>query len=136
MLTEPLVWAIFLLPVASFLIIGLVLRPAISAVPALAKASGYLTIIALGIGFALSIWLLRSSAHGVIYAFPPHLWLDLGPASVQMGLLLDPLTNIMLVVVTGVSLMVQIYSLAYMDGDRSFTRYYAYMSLFLSLIHI
>ena len=130
MLSEPLVWAIFLLPVASFLIIGLVLRPAISAVPALAKTSGYLTIIALGIGFALSIWLLRSSAHGVIYAFPPHLWLDLGPASVQMGLLLDPLTNIMLVVVTGVSLMVQIYSLAYMDGDRSFARYYAYMSLF------
>ena len=56
---------------------------------------------------------------------------DLAPgASVQMGLLLDPLTNVMLVVVTGVSLMVQIYSMAYMDGDESFARYYAYMSLF------
>ena len=127
MLTEQLVWAIFLLPVASFLLIGLVIRPA---GPSVAKLSGYVTIIALGIGFALSIWLLQSSAQGVVYAFPPHLWLDLGPASVEMGLLLDPLTNVMLVVVTGVSLMVQIYSLGYMDGDESFARYYAYMSLF------
>ena len=127
MLTESIVWAIFLLPVASFLLIGLVIRPA---GPSVAKLAGYLTIIALGLGFALSIWLLRSSAHDVVYAFPPHLWLDLGPASFEVGLLLDPLTNVMLVVVTGVSLMVQIYSLGYMDGDASFARYYAFMSLF------
>ena len=127
MLTESIVWAIFLLPVASFLLIGLVIRPA---GPRVAKLAGYLTIIALGLGFALSIWLLRSSAHDVVYAFPPHLWLDLGPASIEVGLLLDPLTNVMLVVVTGVSLMVQIYSLGYMDGDASFARYYAFMSLF------
>ena len=127
MLTESIVWAIFLLPVASFLLIGLVIRPA---GPSVAKLAGYLTIIALGLGFALSIWLLRSSAHDAVYAFPPHLWLDLGPASIEVGLLLDPLTNVMLVVVTGVSLMVQIYSLGYMDGDASFARYYAFMSLF------
>lgn len=127
MLTESLVWAIFLLPVASFLLIGLVIRPL---GPAFARLAGYLTIIALGVGFALSIWLLRSSAHDTVYAFAPHLWLDLGAASIEMGLLLDPLTNIMLVVVTGVSLMVQIYSLGYMEGDESFARYYAYMSLF------
>ena len=127
MLTEAVVWAIFLLPVASFLLSGLVIRPL---GPSVAKASGYLTIIALAIGFILSVWLLRSSANGVEYAFASHLWLDLGAASIEMGLLLDPLTNVMLVVVTGVSLMVQIYSLGYMDGDESIARYYAYMSLF------
>ena len=127
MLTEAVVWAIFLLPVASFLLSGLVVRPL---GPSVAKASGYLTIIALAIGFILSVWLLRSSAHGVEYAFASHLWLDLGAATIEMGLLLDPLTNVMLVVVTGVSLMVQIYSLGYMDGDESIARYYAYMSLF------
>ena len=36
----------------------------------------------------------------------------------------------MLVVVTGVSLMVQIYSIGYMHGDAGYARYYAYMSLF------
>jgi len=127
MLTESLVWAIFLLPVASFLLIGLVIRPL---GPAFAKSAGYVTIAALGIGFILSVWLLRSHAHGEVYDFAPYLWLDLGPAAIEVGLLLDPLTNVMLVVVTGVSLMVQIYSMGYMDGDESFARYYAYMSLF------
>ena len=127
MLIEPLVWAIFLLPVASFLLIGLVIRPLGAD---FARLAGYVTIFALGVGFLLSVWLLYSSAHGTVYAFAPHLWLDLGAASIEVGLLLDPLTNVMLVVVTGVSLMVQIYSLGYMDGDESFARYYAYMSLF------
>ncbi len=128
MLSEALVWAIFLLPVASFLLSGVVIRPL---GPSVAKAAGYVTILALGLGFALSIWLLQSSAHQNVYEFAPHLWLNLAPgASVQMGLLLDPLTNVMLVVVTGVSLMVQIYSMGYMDGDESFARYFAYMSLF------
>ena len=127
MLTESLVWAIFLLPVASFLLIGLVIRPL---GPAFAKSAGYVTIAALGIGFVLSVWLLRSHAHGEVYDFAPYLWLSLGPAAIEVGLLLDPLTNVMLVVVTGVSLMVQIYSMGYMDGDESFARYYAYMSLF------
>ena len=127
MLTESMVWAIFLLPVASFLLIGLVIRPL---GPAFAKSAGYVTIAALGIGFILSVGLLRSSAHGDVYNFAPYLWLDLGSAAIEVGLLLDPLTNVMLVVVTGVSLMVQIYSMGYMDGDESFARYYAYMSLF------
>ena len=127
MLTESLVWAIFLLPVASFLLIGLVIRPL---GPVFAKSAGYVTIAALGIGFFLSVWLLRSSAHGEVYDFAPYLWLGLGPATIEVGLLLDPLTNVMLVVVTGVSLMVQIYSMGYMKGDESFARYYAYMSLF------
>ena len=104
MLTEALVWAIFLLPVASFLLIGLVLRPLLGGG---SKVAGYLTILALGIGFALSLQLLWSSAQGVAYDFAPRLWLDLGAASIEIGLLLDPLTNIMLVAVTGVSLMVQ-----------------------------
>ena len=127
MLTESLVWAIFLLPVASFLLIGFVIRPL---GPAFAKSAGYVTIAALGIAFALSVWLLRSSAHGEVYSFAPYLWLDLGSAAIEVGLLLDPLTNVMLVVVTGVSLIIQIYSMGYMDGDESFARYYAYMSLF------
>ena len=84
MLTEPLVWAIFLLPVASFLIIGLVIRPAISAVPALAKASGYLTIIALGIGFALSIWLTPVTTTSIMLvsgSSSSPIWTDAGPKS-------------------------------------------------------
>jgi len=76
-----------------------------------------------------------------------HSWLEIGDFHFTVGILLDPLTAIMLVVVTGVSLMVQIYSMGYMKpsshepensehhgpeelGNPVYARYFAYMSLF------
>jgi NADH-quinone oxidoreductase subunit L len=127
MISEGVVWAIFLLPLASFVIISLIIRPFLNRYSIL---SGLLLILSLSIAFALSIWVLRSANHGAVLEFEPHQWLDLGSASIDLGLLMDPLTNVMLVVVTGISLVIQIYSLGYMRGDPSFSRYYAYMSLF------
>jgi len=49
---------------------------------------------------------------------------------IDMGILLDPISVMMLVVVTTVSFMVHIYSLGYMKGDDSFNRFYAFLSLF------
>jgi NADH-quinone oxidoreductase subunit L len=53
-----------------------------------------------------------------------------GKFIVPMGIYIDPLTAIMLMVVTIVAALVQIYSLGYMHGDPRFARYYAYLSLF------
>ncbi|MDR1023550.1 MAG: NADH-quinone oxidoreductase subunit L [Prevotellaceae bacterium] len=49
---------------------------------------------------------------------------------IDLGVLLDPISVMMLVVITTVSLMVHIYSLAYMHGEKGFQRYYALLSLF------
>ncbi|MDR0511270.1 MAG: NADH-quinone oxidoreductase subunit L [Rikenellaceae bacterium] len=49
---------------------------------------------------------------------------------ISVGVLLDPISVMMLVVITTVSLMVHIYSLGYMEGERGFQRYYAFLSLF------
>lgn len=49
---------------------------------------------------------------------------------IDMGILLDPISVMMLVVITTVSLMVHIYSLGYMKGERGFSRYYSELSLF------
>jgi NADH-quinone oxidoreductase subunit L len=49
---------------------------------------------------------------------------------IDLGILLDPISVMMLVVITTVSLMVHIYSLSYMHGERGFERYYAFLSLF------
>jgi len=50
--------------------------------------------------------------------------------NVDMGMLLDPISIMMLVVVTTISLMANIYSTGYMKGDRGFTRFFAFLSLF------
>ena len=49
---------------------------------------------------------------------------------IKLGILLDPISAMMLIVITTVSLMVHIYSLGYMDGEKGFQRYYAFLSLF------
>ena len=127
MVTESLVWAILFLPLLSFLVISLVIRPFLNRY---ALASGYLLIAALAVCFALSVWILYQHNHGADLAFASHTWIDLGDAAIQMGLLLDPVTAVMLVVVSGVSLLIQIYSLGYMRDDSGVARYFAYMSLF------
>ncbi len=127
MVTESLAWAIFLLPLLSFLLISLVVRPFLNRI---AQLSGYLLIAALAVALALSLLVLVRSNEGADLAFAAHTWLDLGDAAIEIGLLLDPVTCIMLVVVTGVSLLVQIYSLGYMKDDPGIARYFAYMSLF------
>lgn len=57
-------------------------------------------------------------------------WLPLGSLHFDMGIMLDPISVMMLIVISTVSLMVHIYSFGYMHGERGFQRYYAFLSLF------
>ncbi len=99
----------------------------------LGASAGILTIIAVGAAFVISLFALSGtiSGHGHI-EYPVHQWLVVGTFELNVGILMDPLTAVMLVVVSGVSLMVQIYSVGYMseEDNPAYARYYAYMSLF------
>ena len=127
---EVAAWLILFLPLASFALISLVIRPIQGAE---SQTAAHVTIAAIGLTFALSIWALVSTvaAHGESH-YPVHTWISAGEFEFTVGILMDPLTAIMLVVVSGVSLMVQIYSVGYMHGDSGYARYFAYMSLFTS----
>ncbi len=127
MIGEAAIWAILLLPLGSFAVISLIIRPFFNRVSLL---SGLLLIASLTVALGLSIWALRSVILGHDLTFEAHLWLETGAAAIELGLLVDQLTALMLVVVTAVSLAIQIYSLAYMRGDPGFSRYFAYMALF------
>ena len=126
MINEASIWLILALPVASFAILG-VLRPVIGAQ---SKYAGWLTIAAVGGSFVISVLALASVMTDGAVNFPSRDWISVGGFTVSYGLMLDPLTAIMLVTVSGVSLLVQVYSQAYIHGDRSYTRYYIFMSLF------
>jgi NADH-quinone oxidoreductase subunit L len=124
-----LVWLILLLPVASFAVIALLVRPLVKVG---SKIAGYIAIAAIGGSLALSLWTLFT-----VIGEPEHVlhipeisWLTVGAMHFSVGVLMDSLTAVMLVVVTTVSLMVQIYSQGYMKGDAGYHRYYAWMSLF------
>ncbi len=58
-------------------------------------------------------------------------WLTMGEnLKVSMGILVDPISAMMLIVISTISLMVHLYSLGYMHGEKGFQRYYAFLSLF------
>ncbi|MBI4288599.1 MAG: NADH-quinone oxidoreductase subunit L [Chloroflexi bacterium] len=126
-------WLILIIPFLSFVINALILRPFF---PRQHKLAGYVTIGAIGIAFALSLWTLSA-----VTGSPEHKldmesfsWLKIGNLNIEIGLLIDGLTSVMLVVVTLVSLMVQIYSQGYMHGDAGYIRYYSWMSLFTTFM--
>ena len=128
MMNELGVWLIFLLPLGCFALVALVVRPFFNRNPSVA---GYMVVLSIGASFALSVMALVSVIDDPdSLAFAPHRWLEVGSVVVNVTALVDPLTAIMLVVVTGVSLMVQVYSIGYMHGDPGYARYFAYMSLF------
>jgi len=122
-------WLIFLLPFFSLIIISFILRPFFNNRP---RLGGYVTIGAIGISFLLSLWVLVEvlATPGHQLQIPDIQWMLIGNLSIHVGLLVDSLTAVMVVVVSFVSLMVQIYSQGYMHGDPGYHRYFAFMSLF------
>jgi NADH-quinone oxidoreductase subunit L len=124
------IWLIFLLPLLSWVIISLILKPFFKDKP---KIAGYVTIAAVAASLLLSIWVLITllgEPHHELEV-PNISWVIIeGGVTINLGIIVDSLTAVMLIVVTVVSLMVQIYSQGYMHGDAGYHRYYAHMSLF------
>ena len=58
-------------------------------------------------------------------------WIDIPLLKVDIGFLFDGLSRIMLLFVTGIGTLITLYSIGYMHGDRGFTRFFAYINLFL-----
>ena len=127
MITEGLAWLIIALPIAAMLVNGLLVR---AFVGSNSKYAGYITVAAIGGSFVLSLMTLGTVMSDGPLHVDTHDWIAIGGLNLTFGLMVDQLTSIMLVVVTGVSLLVQIYGQAYMHGDKSYTRYFTYMALF------
>src|SRR3989442_6072319 len=59
-------------------------------------------------------------------------WISVGTLTVTAGLLMDRLSSLMALVVTGVGFLIHVYSIGYMADDRSYARYFAYLNLFIA----
>ncbi|MEO8766071.1 MAG: NADH-quinone oxidoreductase subunit L [Ginsengibacter sp.] len=134
--TREITWTLLLiplLPLAGFLLFGLFGRNHIK------KVSGFIGTLFLAGSFLLSFYI----AYGYFFEYGKvegvyqkltvlkYTWLEFSPGfSIDMGIILDPISVMMLVVVSFISLMVHIYSLAYMKGEERFPTYYSFLGLF------
>lgn len=124
---------ILLLPFLSFLILGLVgMRMKNSVAGAIGTAS-LAGVALLSYVTAFSYFTGGRTAEGIYPTLMPYNfeWLPFTETlHINMGILLDPISVMMLVVISTVSLMVHVYSFGYMKGEKGFQRYYAFLSLF------
>ena len=123
---------IVLLPLLTFLVLGLL------GMKLKACASGLVGTLSMAVTTALAYgtawqYFTTAKVDGIYQKWVPFNieWLRFtGNLHIDLGVLLDPISVMMLVVITTVSLMVHVYSLGYMKGERGFERYYAFLSLF------
>jgi NADH-quinone oxidoreductase subunit L len=76
---------------------------------------------------------LAGHGHGTAAALSDHFytWMALGKLDVGVTFILDPLSSVMVLMVSGVSFLIHIYSIGYMAHDKSFQRYFSYLNLFV-----
>ena len=126
---------ILLLPFLSFLLLGIAGKWFSHRAAGLIGTCCLAVVTILSYMTAYDFFTMPRTAEGVIEAMPPVVnftWLPFFAEGLkfEMGILLDPISVMMLIVISTVSFMVHIYSFGYMHGERGFQRYYAFLSLF------
>jgi NADH-quinone oxidoreductase subunit L len=112
-----------LLPLAAFLVLGLggwriKDRAHLVAVPAVV------------LSLALSVAAFLEVVSGSVISVPLYTWLTSGHLDIHIGLHIDRLTAVMLLLVTGVSSLVHVYTIGYMHGEPGYARFFSYIALF------
>lgn len=122
-----------LLPLAGFVLLGLFGRKYLKRSSGIIGTGLLLVSTVLSIYAAYNYFFVDGKVNGVYQSITAvkYTWLSFSEnVSIDMGIILDPISVMMLVVVTFVSLMVHIFSLGYMKGEERFATYYAFLGLF------
>jgi NADH-quinone oxidoreductase subunit L len=126
---ETLGWLVLLFPLAGTVLIGLTSQILPS------RVHGAIGTLAIALSFVASVLVFselqsRGEEERQVVAVA---W-DYAKAAgidAQLSILIDPLSTLMILVVSGVSTLIHLYSIAYMGGDRGYTRFFAYLNFFV-----
>ncbi|HLX91209.1 MAG TPA: NADH-quinone oxidoreductase subunit L [Puia sp.] len=127
-----IVW-ILLLPLANFALLGLTGRKLLKGISGVIGTSVLLVVAALASMAVYQYFFVYGKLDGIYHLINvlQFEWLKFSPnVSIGMGVALDPISVMMLFIVSVVSLMVHVFSLGYMKGEERFGTYYAFLSLF------
>ncbi|WP_372793293.1 NADH-quinone oxidoreductase subunit L [Lutibacter sp.] len=121
-----------LIPLAVFLLLGIFSQKIKPAVSGYIGVAGLTTSLILSFYTAYQYFFVYGKVDGVYQAIVKKtVWMNFTDTlHIDMGVLIDPISIMMLIVVSIVSLMVHIYSRGYMKGDDGYTRFFAFLSLF------
>jgi NADH-quinone oxidoreductase subunit L len=120
------IWLIPILPLAGFLINGL----GRNILPK--NVIGFIGSLVVFVSFALSIGaFLQIKSSGVPIEVNLYDWFSFGVFKLQFAFLIDQLSAIMLLIITGVGFLIHLYSVGYMQHDNGFGKFFSYLNLFI-----
>lgn len=122
-----LVWLVPLFPLIGFVINGWG-RNVLSK-----SAVGFIgsTMILLSFGVSVGIFCELNAADTKAFIIPLFDWIHAGNLTVPFSFLVDPLSSLMLLVVTGIGFLIHVYSIGYMHDDVGFAKFFSYLNLFI-----
>ncbi len=124
------VWLVPALPLAGFLVNGALSFFA----PGAKRAVSAVGVSVLVAAFAVAVVVVRAVAAGAPeepWVLTYWSWMPAGSLQVDFALQVDQLSSVMMLVVTGVSALIHIYSVGYMGEDPGYARYFSYLNLFV-----
>ncbi|UKJ07710.1 NADH-quinone oxidoreductase subunit L [Solitalea lacus] len=124
-MTEQLAWLIPVLPLIGFLINGLGYKKNPKGLVGLVGCASVLGSFILSI---LVFFDIKANGAKTIDLFD---WISVGSLKIPFSFLLDQLTSIMLLIITGVGFLIHVYSTGYMHDDEGYGKYFAYLNLFV-----
>ena len=121
-----------IIPLAAFLLLGIFYKKIKPAVSGYIGVLGLLSAAVLSFYAAYDYFFVSGKVEGVYQTFVEKtVWMNFTDTlHIDMGILIDPISVMMLIVVSVVSLMVHIYSRGYMKGDPGYTKFFAFLGLF------
>ncbi|MBC7384427.1 MAG: NADH-quinone oxidoreductase subunit L [Bacteroidia bacterium] len=93
--------------------------------------SGWIACLSILASFFCSLYLFINLSSNQKLDFTVFEWIRWGDINLSFGLLVDPLTIVMLLVITGIGFLIHVYSIGYMHTDEGFSRFFSYLNLFI-----
>ena len=126
-----LVWLIPLLPLIGFLINGLGRNVLPKSMVSIVGCGVVLVAFLLGCGVFSTVYAARQAGEAASFTQPVFDWISAGNLQVSLSFLVDPLSAVMLLIVTGIGFLIHVYSIGYMHHDAGFAKFFAYLNLFI-----
>ncbi|MGK6350448.1 NADH-quinone oxidoreductase subunit L [Parapedobacter sp. DT-150] len=126
-----LIWLIPLLPLIGFLINGLGRNVLPKSLVGMIGSGVVLASFLLSCGVFSVVYAARQAGEAATFTQPVFDWISAGNLQVSLSFLVDPLSAIMLLIVTGIGFLIHVYSTGYMKHDAGFAKFFAFLNLFI-----
>lgn len=126
---KELVWLVPLFPLLGFAVLGLAGKRLPETLAGI--IASLMVVASFGVSLGIFFEMQGSAEHAGTYVLTLFDWITTGNVSITLSFLVDPLSSVFFLIITGIGFLIHVYSMGYMKGDEGFTRFFSYLNLFV-----